>query len=311
MKKVIFTLAEARSGTLFLRNLFRLNACDCACRHETFFDWGNPPMFGPVIYDAYAGRFGNVRARLEQKRAYIQSLSKTVYVESSHAFLKSAYVSALDFFPHLQLIHLIRNPLKAAASQAYRELWRRRFHAPFHYYKGDDGQRHFAWALTGNEEIFHNFAGAKLTLFQWYLLQGIEIENRAMKFLNDNRLHDRCFTLESPRDLNDAGKIREMFDFLGVKTRQPQIVFGGRKNKSWGYPVMSAARNDREFQFVLERLPPRWLEIFDRQPYCDLDWVSLYKRPPARRLNWESVSVGPELPRQQATKGLARHHAAY
>jgi hypothetical protein len=300
MKKVIFTLAEARSGTLYLRNLFRLNACDCASRHETFFDFGNPPMFGPVIYDTFAGRFGKVRARLEQKRAYIQSLSETVYLESSHAFLKSAYVSALDFFPDLQLIHLIRNPLKVAASQAYREHWRRRFHAPFHFYKGDDGKRHFAWALTGNEEIFQNFAGVDLSLFQWYLLQGIEIENRAIKFLNDNRLRNRCFTLDSPRDLNHAGKVREMFNFLGVKTKQAQIVFGGRKNKSWGYSLMTAARNEREFLFVLERLPPRWLEIFNQKPYCDLDWVSLFKRPSLARATWKPAVVGAELPLARA-----------
>jgi hypothetical protein len=301
MKKVIFTLAEARSGTLYLRNLFRLNACDCASRHETFFDLGNPPMFGRVIYDAYAGRFGKVRARLEKKRAYIQNLAQAVYLESSHAFLKSAHVSALDFFPDLHLIHLIRNPFKVAASQAYRELWRRRFHAPFHYYKGDDGKRHFAWALTGNEEIFQSFAGVELTLFQWYLLQGIEIENRAMKFLDDHRLHDRCFTLNSPRDLNDAAKTREMFDFLGVKTKRPQITFGGRKNKSWGYSMTAAARTEREFQFVLERLPARWLEIFIHQPYRDLEWASLFKRQAAGLVNWNPASAKPELPLARAT----------
>src|ERR1700677_4112988 len=79
MKKVIFTLAEARSGTLYLRNLFRLNARDCACRHETFFDFGNPTMFGPAIYDAYRGHFGKIRMRLERKRSYIQKLPGETY----------------------------------------------------------------------------------------------------------------------------------------------------------------------------------------------------------------------------------------
>ncbi|MGH7979054.1 MAG: hypothetical protein ACREE6_06735, partial [Limisphaerales bacterium] len=120
MKKIIFTLAGARSGTLYLRNLFRLNARDCDCRHETFFDIGNPTMFGPAIYDAYAGRIGKIRARLEKKRRYIQRLSGSTYIESSHAFLKSSLVAALDFFPELRLVHLIRDPLKVAASEAYR-----------------------------------------------------------------------------------------------------------------------------------------------------------------------------------------------
>ncbi len=277
MKRTIFTLAEARSGTLYLRNLFRLNARDCACRHETFFDFGNPTMFGPAIYDAYAGRIEKIRARLEKKRRYIEKLHGSTYFESSHSFLKSAWVAALEFFPDLRLIHLVRNPLKVAASEAYREMWRRRVHAPFHFYKGDDDQRHFAWALTGNEEIFQHFADEKLTLFQWYLLQWIEIENRAMSFLEKNRLHDRCFTFDSPSDLNDNAKIREMFDFLQVETTKPKIIFGGRKNKSIGY--LSTTGNEESLQFILKRLPERYLRIFQDKPYCDFQWSACLKSP--------------------------------
>ncbi|MGH7954259.1 MAG: hypothetical protein ACREFE_20380, partial [Limisphaerales bacterium] len=170
MKTTIFTLTSARSGTLYLRNLFRNNVKNCVCRHETFFDWRNPTMFGRAIYDARAGRLDKIRARLEKKRAYIQKLPGAVYLESSHAFLKSAHVAAREFFPEMKLVHLIRNPLKVARSEAYREMWRRRVRAPFHFYTGDDGRRHFAWALTGNEEIFQHFTGKKLTLFQWYLI---------------------------------------------------------------------------------------------------------------------------------------------
>jgi hypothetical protein len=286
MKRIIFTLAEARSGTLYLRNLFRLNARDCACRHETFFDFGNPTMFGPAIYDAYAGRIEKIRARLEKKRRYIEKLRSSIYFESSHSFLKSAWAAALEFFPNLQLIHLVRNPLKVAASEAYREAWRRRVHAPFHFYKGDDGKRHFAWALTGNEEIYQHFAGEKLSLFQWYLIQWIEIENRAMNFLETNRLHGRCFTLDSPHDLNDAGKVREMFDFLGIETKQPEIIFGGRKNKSIGY-LPAPSGNEDDLQFILEHLPERYLRIFQKKPYCDFRWSTCLKSPhqPATKLS--------------------------
>ncbi|HEX3624451.1 MAG TPA: hypothetical protein VH280_03400 [Verrucomicrobiae bacterium] len=281
MKKIIFTLAEARSGTLYLRNLFRLNARDCDCRHETFFDIGNPTMFGPAIYDAYAGRFGEIRARLEKKRRYIQKLSGSTYIESSHAFLKSSQVAALDFFPELRLVHLIRDPLKVAASEAYREFWRRRLHAPFHFYRGDDGKRHFAWALTGNEQIFQHFADKPLTLFQWYLIQWVEIENRAMDFLNTNGLQDRCFTMHSPHDLNDPAKIRAMFDFLEVPTHQPEIAFGGRKNKSIGYS-MAPAQKDNECRSVLERLPGRYLQIFRHKPYNDFRWAGLFNEQSGR-----------------------------
>src|SRR5579872_6170322 len=142
MQTTIFTLTSARSGTLHLRHLFQNNLKDCASRHEPFFDWGNPTLFGPAIYDAHAGRWDRIRERLAAKRAYIGRLRGKVYLESSHAFLKSAYVAALEFFPEMRLIHLIRDPLKVAKSEAYRENWRRRVHAPFHFYTGDDHQRH-------------------------------------------------------------------------------------------------------------------------------------------------------------------------
>ena len=117
----IFTLTSARSGTLYLRSLFQNNVLDCVCRHEPFFDWGNPTLFGPAIYDAHAGRLDRIRARLARKRDYISRLRTGVYLESSHAFLKSAYVAAMEFFPDMRLIHLIRDPLMVAKSEAVRE----------------------------------------------------------------------------------------------------------------------------------------------------------------------------------------------
>jgi hypothetical protein len=165
MKKTIFTLTTARAGTLYLRALFQNNIPDCVCRHEPFFDWGNPTLFGRTIYDAHASRLDRVRKLLTKKRAYIDRLPGNAYLESSHAFLKSAYVVALEFFPEMRLVHLIRDPLKVARSAAWREGWRRRLRVPFHYYIGDDRRRHFVWALTGNEAIFRPFQRQNLRLF--------------------------------------------------------------------------------------------------------------------------------------------------
>jgi hypothetical protein len=272
MKRTIFTLASARSGTLFLRDLFRLNAVDCVCRHEPFFDWGNPTMFGPAIYDAYAGRLDALRARLVKKREYIERLPGAVYLESSHSFLKSAYLNALEIFSDLRLVHLIRDPLKVAKSEAYRYQWRRRLRAPFHFYHGEDGHRHFYWSLTGNEDIFSNFSRAPLTLFQWYLAQWIEIENRAMDFLDRHQLHDRCFTLQSPADLNNPEKVRAMFAFLGLATRHPSILMGRPRNKSLGPKTVVTPEDERECEAMLEQLPAQYLEIFRREPYSQHHW---------------------------------------
>ena len=272
MKLTLFTLTSARSGTVYLRHLFQNNVPRCICRHEPFFDWGNPPMFGRAIYDAYAGRRERLRMLLLKKRRYIQRLPGDVYLESSHAFLKSAYRVALEIFPELRLIHLIRDPLKVARSQAYREDWRRRLHAPFHYYRGDDGRRHFVWSLTGNEEIFEHFRQKRLSLFQWYLLEWIEIENRAMRFLDEHQLHSRCYTLNIPTDLNSPDRIKAMFDFFGLLTAGPVIALQGRKNRSLGYRRAVTPENESESAEILSQLPAHYLEIFEREPYSNCGW---------------------------------------
>jgi len=277
MKLIIFTLSNARSGTLYLRYLFQNNVNGCVTRHEPFLDWGNPTMFGRAIYDAYAGRVDCLRQLLLKKRRYIDRLPGKIYLESSHAFLKSAYLAAMEIFPEMRLIHLIRNPLEVARSAAYRHRWRERAHAPLHFYKGPDNRRHFVWALTGNEGVFQHFDRPRLSLFQWYLLEWIEIENRAIHFLEQCQLEPHCFTLHSPADLNDKGKIRAMFEFFGVTTSGLPIRLAGRKNKSLGYSGAIGSEEDRQCAEILRQLPPKYLEIFQHQPYLSLPWSERFR----------------------------------
>ncbi|MDB6056501.1 MAG: hypothetical protein JWO95_345 [Verrucomicrobiales bacterium] len=278
MKRIFFTLASARSGTLFLRGVFQNNVRNCDCRHEPFFDWGNPTLFGPAIYDAYAGRHDRIRERLLAKKRYIDKLPGDIYLESSHAFLKSMHVAAFEVFPELELIHVVRDPLRVARSEAYREEWRRRVHAPFHFYKGDDGERHFCWSLTGNEEIFRHFESRKLTLFQWYLVQWIEIENRAMAFLRQHNLQERCYTLHSPRDLNDADKIRAMLKHFELPMNTEKVVLAGRRNQSFGYKANDTSTEELEFNEVVSDMPTRYLEIFRSEPYTNFGWANRLHR---------------------------------
>lgn len=273
MKPTFFTLTSARSGTLCLRDLFRNNVVGCACRHEPFFDWGNPTLFGPAIYDAYAGRLDRIRVRLAKKRRYIERLRGSFYLESSHAFLKSTHVAALDFFPELRLIHLVRDPRYVAKSEAWRQDWRRRIHAPFHFYLGDDHRRHFCWALTGNEEIFRHFNPEHLSLFQWYLIQWIEIENRAMRFLDGHNLRDRCFSLHCS-DLNDASKVQEMFDFFELPTAHKRILPGGSHNRLIGHRTIVTTEDERQCDEITRELPDRYFEIFRREPYNEFPWIA-------------------------------------
>lgn len=273
MKPVFFTLTSARSGTLCLRDLFRNNAAGCACRHEPFFDSGNPTLFGPAIYDAYAGRLDRIRARLAKKQNYIERLREPIYLESSHAFLKATHVAALEFFPELRLIHLVRDPLYVAKSEAWRQEWRRRIRAPFHFYLGDDNRRHFCWALTGNEEIFRHFDSVRLSLFQWYLIQWIEIENRAMRFLDEHDLRDRCFTLHCS-DLNDLNKVQEMFDFFALPVAHKHIVPGGSHNRIIGHRTVVTPEDERQRDEITRQLPEHYLEIFRQEPYSQFPWIN-------------------------------------
>ena len=289
MKTVIFTLTSARSGTLYLRSLFARNVPGCVCRHEPFFDWGNPTLFGRAIYDAYAGRHDRIRALLVKKRDYIDRLPGTAYLESSHAFLKSAYVAALEIFPDLRLIHLIRDPLKVAKSEAYRQRWRERLHAPFHFYRGDDGRRHFAWALTGNEEIFQTFADQPLNLFQWCLVKWIEIENRAIRFLEQHGVQDRCITLHSPGDLNNPATMLATMKALGLSPARPELELRGRKNKSFGGKTVITPEDERQAEAVLRQLPSPCLEIFNAEPYVNYPWSARLRGHAGARTGRDAV----------------------
>jgi hypothetical protein len=272
----IFTLASGRSGTHFLYELFRRNAADCCCRHEPY-GW-NPSMFGRPIYDRAVGETASIRRLVERKAGIIGRCGQAAYVETSHAFLKSWCDLALEFFPNLKLVHLVRDPLKVAKSEANRHEWLDWFHFPLRNYRGGDGRKYARWALTTLEPIYQHVADSPLTLFQRYAIQWIEIENRARQFLDKFDKHAECITFESPRELNDTARVREMFDFLGVKMRGLTIDLGGRQNRN-PRPTVITDRERSEFAQVVSGLPASHLEIFRREPYTSMPWMECLRHP--------------------------------
>ncbi|WP_041354980.1 hypothetical protein [Nitrosococcus halophilus] len=104
MTRTIFTLTSGRSGTGFLCGLLRRNTRQCVVFHEPFFDWGNPTMFGRPIYDRCIGDVEAVRKQLLRKQQRIRRYAPHVYIETSHAFLKSYWDLAPEFFPQMQLV---------------------------------------------------------------------------------------------------------------------------------------------------------------------------------------------------------------
>lgn len=284
----VFTLASGRSGTHFLAELLRRNAAGCRVRHEPY-GW-NPSMFGRPIFDRAVGDLGAVRSLAMRKLARIRRCGAATYVETSHAFLKSWSDVAAELVPDLKLVRLVRDPLYVAKSEANRHDTIDWLHLPLAHYRGGDGRRYFRWSLTGLEHIFQQFAGVRLSRFQWYAIQWIEIENRAMQFLDGHAKHADCFTLHSPDELNEPQRIGELLDFVRLKRRHSAIKIGGRRNRN-PRPTVITDDDRREFAEVARLLPASSLAIFRREPYAQLPWAALLQ-PHASQAHTPLVARG-------------------
>jgi len=270
----VFALANGRSGTRFLCHLLRNNLKDAICRHEPYFDWGNPSMFGAPIYDHTHGRLDRVRQQLSRKQRFVSRRRCNTYVETSHSFLKSYYDLALEYFPQSKFIHQVRHPLKTARSETNREQWIDSIHFPWRDYRTEGGQKFFRWSLTGDEPIYQAAELPNRSLFQHYVIQWIEIENRAMQFLDRFEKHDDCATMISPRDLNDPTAVQRMIEHLGLEIAHEEINITGQQNRTPGKKTTVASQEEDEFREVIDRLPGEFLEVFRRPPYADCDWVA-------------------------------------
>lgn len=271
MKK-IFVLASARSGTKFLADLFKYNVKNCISKHESF-----PDMFGKPIYWYYQGKAEEIRKQFLFKKKKIERYRQDIYIESNHAFLKSYCDVAMEFFPDMELIHLIRNPIRVAKSDSNKQFLHDKTHIPFQYYRGAFGSKHFRWALTGLEDIFKTINIDQPTLFQKYVIQWIEIENRAIKFLNKYKKYDDCYTLIVPEDLNDSIKLMDMFNFFKSDLKNKEIVIRGNRNRSI-IPTIIYDQDVKQFKEIINNIPNSYLEIFRDKPYKNLKWINLLKK---------------------------------
>ena len=276
--KTVFALATGRSGTRFLSHLLRNNIKNAVCRHEPYFDWGNPSMFGPPIYAHTHGQLQVVRELLTKKSRYVGRLRTDTYVETSHAFLKSYFSLCSEFFEESKFVHLIRHPLKTARSETNRELWIDSIHFPWRKYRAGDGRKFFYWSLTGDEPIYQAVGLEQLSLFQHYVIQWIEIENRAMRFLDEFDKHADCVTLQSPGELNDPKCVREAIQHLGLELLDDEVKIEGKQNRTPGAKTTITNQEEDEFREVVDRMPPEFLEVFTRGPYADQEWADWLRK---------------------------------
>ncbi|MGI9457154.1 MAG: hypothetical protein ACR2NU_11380 [Aeoliella sp.] len=274
----VFALANGRSGTRFLCHLLRNNLKNAVCRHEPYFDWGNPSMFGQPIYYHAHGKLEPIRKLLVRKQKFIASRRSDTYVETSHSFLKSYYDLAEEFFPQSKYVHLIRHPLKTARSETNRELWVDSTRFPWRHYRTENGRKLFCWSLTGDEPIYQAVGLPQPTLFQHYVIQWIEVENRAMQFLDQFDNHNDCTTMNSPRDLNDPERVKLMIESLGLELVSDEVQVTGKQNHTPGAKTKITSQEENEFRAVVDRLPDEYLEIFRHSPYAEYDWVTWLQR---------------------------------
>jgi hypothetical protein len=271
--RTIFTLASGRSSTRFLYEIITRNALDCVATHEPYVS--NPSMFGPAVYAHAAGDKAYLRTLLERKRRAIMRHAPKTYVETRHAFLKSWFDLAPEFFPNIGAVHLVRHPFKVAKSFVNRENFLRKYRVPFTHYRAADGNRYFYWSLTGIEPIFRCFDVSRLSRFQWYLLEWIEVENRVAQFLDLIGSRGTCVHLRVPEDINDPVRLRQMLDRLELRSRAYEIDLSGFKNATPGAPTVITDRDFQEAAELLEGLPSEYLEVFRTAPYVNCEWTSL------------------------------------
>lgn len=272
----VFTLSSGRSGTMSLYEMLRTNAADCTVVHEpSIWDRRNPSMFGRPIYDFTTQNVAPIHKLLATKRRTIERMGTPLYVETSHAFLKSFWEFAPEYFPNMKVIHLVRRPLEVARSEANREAYMNKWRTPVRNYRGRDWRPYARWALTGLEPIFQAFAHNRLSLFQRYVIQWIEVENRAMAFLQRFNMHDRCLMLHTPNDLNDPQTVTRVLKFLNLPTSKSAPSLPGVQNTSPGLPTVIGDTERNELRAVIQKMPDQFLSIFHQEPYVHLPWIGL------------------------------------
>ncbi len=270
---VLFTLASGRSGTSYLADFFAKNITHCYSTHEPYFTPGNPTLFGKPIAWNTQHNDSALLPELERKCRFIASRKEPVYFESNHAFLKAFNRHAGTLLNNPGFIHLVRHPLRVAKSEYVRERMIRQLRVPFVDYTDDTGKRLFRWALTGQEEVFRHYPPS-LSRLQFYVLQWLEIEYRAMQLIQDHHWQDRVFFIDVDVDLKREAVLKDMIRFFDLP-HQPILNMNLRRNPTpFTGPTILTQQDKQEFQAIARDLPENYKMLLQSQPYRDCSWFA-------------------------------------
>ncbi len=273
----LFTLASGRSGTSYLADFFTKNITHCYSTHEPYFTFGNPTLFGKPIAWNTRHNDPELLPVLERKCRFIASRKEPFYFESNHAFLKAFNRHAATLLNNPGFIHLVRDPLRVAKSEYVREQMIRQLRVPFADYTDDTGERLFRWALTGQEEVFRHYPSS-LSRFQFYVLQWLEIEHRAMQLIQDHHWQERVFFIDVGVDLQREAVLKNMIRFFDLP-HQPIFKMNLRRNQTpFIGPTLVTQQDKQEFQAIARNLPERYKTLLQNQPYRDCSWFTEVNR---------------------------------
>ncbi len=271
--KTIFALASGRSGTSYLAHFFKHNVKYCYSTHEPYFTFGNPVLFGKAVAWNTYQEDEKLLPLLQRKKDFIARVNKPAYFESNHAFLKTCHRYATRLVDQPGFIHLVRDPRYVAKSELVREQLIRKIHLPFAYYKCGD-KSFFQWSLTGDETIFDFYRDIKISRYQFYVLQWIEIEYRAEQLLAENNWQDKVFFIEVEKDLKDRSVMLSMLDFFNLAYVNNALKMDLRINKTPFAGQTQLSDNDlQEFEQIMAKLPQQYKSLFMRSPYKDCRWI--------------------------------------
>ncbi|HBV20418.1 MAG TPA: hypothetical protein PKM20_05190 [Nitrosomonas sp.] len=272
--KTIFVLASGRSGTGYLAHFFKSNVQNCYSTHEPYFTPGNPVLFGEAIAWNTQEDDEKLLPLLRQKKAFVTNIRQAVYFESNHAFLKACHRHAPILVDEPGFIHLVRDPRYVAKSEYMRERLIQRLRLPFAYYK-NAGERYFRWALTGKEAIFDFYRDMKISRFQFYLLQWVEIEYRAMQLLRKHGWHNRVFFIEVEKDLKNQSTLDAMLHFFSLTSGRSELKMNLHTNKTplAGKTVLTDT-DLAQCKQITARLPQQYLSMLKLPPYKNCRWIN-------------------------------------
>ncbi|UJP06133.1 MAG: hypothetical protein LZF61_03920 [Nitrosomonas sp.] len=270
-KLTLFTLASGRSGTSYLAGFFAKNIERCYTTHEPYLTPGNPTLFGKPIEWNTRGDDVALMPVLARKCRFIAQCREPFYLESNHAFLKAFNRHAGTLLRNPGFIHLVRHPLLVAKSEHVREQMIRKLRLPFVDYTGDTGERRFRWALTGQEALFRHFPTA-ITRLQFYLLQWLEIEYRALRLIRDHAWRNRVFFIDVDVDLKREAVLKDMAHFFELPHQTPFDLNLRRNRTPWIGPTVITAQDRLEFRAMLRGLPEDYRTMLRNKPYCDCSW---------------------------------------